>query len=252
MKSSPLREEFPSRPFDETIVRDVLGEPEAWANCISDGGGGVADMRSAVILDVFVKQQHIALYIQGQDGGETLASFFHRGSGSSRKSRRSVTNCRGSRRSASGLALIISSAIHCTGTMFGDLRVPAAMAAPAGRGRREQVASPLPFFRIKAGRCDLAPIIDRARTLEHHVSRYRHRQNGNTVDTLALEKKECVRTRCGYTFSNDFPALVYRAGICVSAAERSQRMELSGTIEDTAITLCGQLIADDFGAIIQG
>src|SRR5688572_21428124 len=76
MKSSPLRDEFPSRHFDETIVRDVLGEPEAWANCISDGGGGVADMRSAVILDVFVKQQHIALYIQGQDGGETLASFF--------------------------------------------------------------------------------------------------------------------------------------------------------------------------------
>ena len=76
MKSLTLHDEFLSRPFDETIVRDVLGEPEAWANCISDEASGVPDMRSAVILDVFVKQQHIFLYIQGQDGGETLAIFF--------------------------------------------------------------------------------------------------------------------------------------------------------------------------------
>ena len=61
-----------------------------------------------------------------------------------------------------------------------------------------------------------------------------------------------MQARCRHTFSDYFPAIVYRAGIRVSAGKRSQRAELSCTIPDGAIALCGQLVTDDFGAIIQG
>lgn len=61
--------------ISETIVSDVLGEPESWANCISDELVGLPDLREATILDVFVSRNGLALYTLAATGAEAMAVF---------------------------------------------------------------------------------------------------------------------------------------------------------------------------------
>ena len=75
MRAHALRDEYWSRPFDETTVQDVLGEPGEWTRCISNDANEMPDMRGAIILDVFVVRQELLIYIQGIAGSETVAVF---------------------------------------------------------------------------------------------------------------------------------------------------------------------------------
>lgn len=59
----------------ETMVQDVLGEPESWANCISDQMSGLPDLRAASVLDVFVAGNKLSLYAQGTDGTQSVTVF---------------------------------------------------------------------------------------------------------------------------------------------------------------------------------
>jgi hypothetical protein len=59
----------------ETIVQDVLGELESWANCVSDQLIGLPDMRKATIVDVFVSRNEVTLYALGTNGAEAVAIF---------------------------------------------------------------------------------------------------------------------------------------------------------------------------------
>jgi len=59
----------------ETMVQDVLGQPEAWTNCVSDQLVGLPDMREATIGDVFVCRNKLTLYVRGADGAEAVAVF---------------------------------------------------------------------------------------------------------------------------------------------------------------------------------
>lgn len=59
----------------ETMVQDVLGEPESWANCISDQMTGLPDLRGANVLDVFVAGDKLTLYAQGTDGAQSVTVF---------------------------------------------------------------------------------------------------------------------------------------------------------------------------------
>lgn len=61
--------------MSETIVSDVLGEPESWANCISDELVGLPDLRAATILDVFVSPNALTLYAVAANGAEAVAVF---------------------------------------------------------------------------------------------------------------------------------------------------------------------------------
>jgi hypothetical protein len=61
--------------ISETIVSDVLGEPESWANCISDELVGLPNLREATILDVFVSRNELALYALAATGAEAMAVF---------------------------------------------------------------------------------------------------------------------------------------------------------------------------------
>lgn len=59
----------------ETTVIDVLGEPEAWANCVSDQLAGLPNMREWTILDVFVSRNELTVYASAADGAEGVAVF---------------------------------------------------------------------------------------------------------------------------------------------------------------------------------
>ncbi len=59
----------------ETMVQDVLGQPESWTNCVSDQLIGLPDMRAATIGDVFVCRNKITLLVRGSDGAEAVAVF---------------------------------------------------------------------------------------------------------------------------------------------------------------------------------
>ena len=61
--------------MSETIVSDVLGQPESWANCISDELVGLPDLREATILDVFVSRNELTLYTSAANGAKALAVF---------------------------------------------------------------------------------------------------------------------------------------------------------------------------------
>ena len=61
--------------MSETIVQDVLGEPESWSNCVSDQSVGLPDLRGATIVDVFDTGKKITLYARGVDGTETVSVF---------------------------------------------------------------------------------------------------------------------------------------------------------------------------------
>ena len=58
----------------EKCVRDVIGEPEAWANCITDEPSQ-PDLRRHIIVDVFLSGKQLALYTLDADGSEALSLF---------------------------------------------------------------------------------------------------------------------------------------------------------------------------------
>ena len=57
------------------IVSDVLGNPESWANCVSDQLIGVPDLREATVVDVFVSRNELTLYAQETNGSESVTVF---------------------------------------------------------------------------------------------------------------------------------------------------------------------------------
>ena len=61
--------------ISDTIVGDVLGEPESWANCVSDELVGLPNLRDATILDVFVSRNRLTLYALAENGAEAVAVF---------------------------------------------------------------------------------------------------------------------------------------------------------------------------------
>lgn len=61
--------------MSETMIQDVLGEPESWGNCVSDQLVGLPDMQGATIVDVFVSRNELTLYTQGTNGAESVAVF---------------------------------------------------------------------------------------------------------------------------------------------------------------------------------
>jgi hypothetical protein len=58
-----------------TTVRDVLGEPTSWPNRIADGLNDECDMDGAVVLDVFVSGNQLAVYTRNVTGIEALSIF---------------------------------------------------------------------------------------------------------------------------------------------------------------------------------
>ena len=61
--------------MEVTVVQDVLGLPETWANCVSDDVGEPPDLQGATIIDVFVSRNEITLYAIEAQGGEAVAVF---------------------------------------------------------------------------------------------------------------------------------------------------------------------------------
>ena len=57
------------------IVSDVLGNPESWANCVSDQLVGLPDLREATVVDVFVSRNELTLYAQETNGSESVTVF---------------------------------------------------------------------------------------------------------------------------------------------------------------------------------
>lgn len=60
--------------MSETIS-EILGEPESWANCVSDELDGLANLRESTIVDVFVSRNELTLYALGKNGVEAVAVF---------------------------------------------------------------------------------------------------------------------------------------------------------------------------------
>ncbi len=61
--------------MDIQTVRDVIGEPEHWSNCISDHPESMPHVNGAIILEVFSTANEIKLYLRGENGFETLSVF---------------------------------------------------------------------------------------------------------------------------------------------------------------------------------
>ena len=56
-------------------VRDVIGDPEFWPNFMQSELQGPPDMRGAMITDVFVSGDQIAIQTKGADCGQTFSTF---------------------------------------------------------------------------------------------------------------------------------------------------------------------------------
>ena len=56
-------------------VRDVIGDPEFWPNFMQSELQGSPDMRGAMITDVFVSGDQIAVQTKGADCGQTFSTF---------------------------------------------------------------------------------------------------------------------------------------------------------------------------------
>ena len=56
-------------------VRDIIGDPEQWSNCISDEPEAMPHVNGAMILDVFANSRELAIHLRGEAGTETLSVF---------------------------------------------------------------------------------------------------------------------------------------------------------------------------------
>jgi hypothetical protein len=61
--------------LEVSTVRDVLGEPASWPNRIADGLNDECDMDGAIVLDVFVSGNQVAVYTRNVTGIEALSIF---------------------------------------------------------------------------------------------------------------------------------------------------------------------------------
>ena len=75
MTALAQRREYPGRTAGGSTLRDVLGDPTAWPFCISDERDRIPDLRTARILDVFVTQQRLFLYLRASTGVQAVAVF---------------------------------------------------------------------------------------------------------------------------------------------------------------------------------
>lgn len=56
-------------------IRDVIGEPHGWSNCVSDELVATPAVSGAVILDVFSTVNEISIHWRADSGFETLSVF---------------------------------------------------------------------------------------------------------------------------------------------------------------------------------
>ena len=56
-------------------VRDIIGEPNNWSNCVSDELVATPAVSGAVILDVFSTANAISVHWRADSGFETLSVF---------------------------------------------------------------------------------------------------------------------------------------------------------------------------------
>ena len=61
--------------MDVKVVRDVIGEPEAWPNHLYVAGEGPTDIRGATISQVFSAGKDIAVCTEGGPCGTTFSIF---------------------------------------------------------------------------------------------------------------------------------------------------------------------------------
>jgi len=56
-------------------VRDVIGEPRHWSNCVSDEQVARPAVNGALILDVFAAANEISIHWRADSGFEMLSTF---------------------------------------------------------------------------------------------------------------------------------------------------------------------------------
>ena len=56
-------------------VRDVIGEPHSWLNCVSDEQEAKPAVSGARIVDVFSAANEISIHWRADSGFETLSTF---------------------------------------------------------------------------------------------------------------------------------------------------------------------------------
>jgi len=56
-------------------VRDVIGEPHGWTNCVSDEQVATPAVSGAIILDVFSTANEISIHWRAESGFQTLSVF---------------------------------------------------------------------------------------------------------------------------------------------------------------------------------
>jgi hypothetical protein len=56
-------------------IRELFGTPEKWINLMSDGTGEQHRLDDAVIVDVFVSGNQVAIYTRDADDVEALSGF---------------------------------------------------------------------------------------------------------------------------------------------------------------------------------
>jgi len=56
-------------------VRDVIGEPHGWSNCVSDEQVATPAVSGAIILDVFSTANELSIHWRAESGFETLSVF---------------------------------------------------------------------------------------------------------------------------------------------------------------------------------
>jgi len=56
-------------------VRDVIGEPRGWTNCVSDEQVATPAVSGAIILDVFSTANEISIHWRAASGFQTLSVF---------------------------------------------------------------------------------------------------------------------------------------------------------------------------------
>ncbi len=58
-----------------STVRDVIGDPTTWSNCVSDEPEPLPDLNTATVVDVFVSASEMRVYMNGSRGSQALAIF---------------------------------------------------------------------------------------------------------------------------------------------------------------------------------
>ncbi len=56
-------------------VRDVIGEPESWSNCMRGDREGIRNMAGATISEVITLGQEVAVHTKGASCGDTFSVF---------------------------------------------------------------------------------------------------------------------------------------------------------------------------------